>query len=323
MRSFVAVALAAAILVGGCAKPADRSAPDLGPAIGRARAATADLADRAIRLGKNLAALRGTSAEIRDALRGSAVEGRALLPDTAPPFLVSLCDHLDAQAARIDAAILPTIDEALKGAEAIQAGTAVLSGPVLDELLAAETQVGELAARAERAEARAEQLEREKDDAIYKLLVCFILVGVVGTAGGVAVALFSQWTKLGAGVAVMSFILFGTASALWRWLNEIQWTMLGLMAAGLAVVVVLLVLAIRRNWKSFAQVVQGGQDWKSVIEGLAKKSREELLALFQDTKVLRKLFNETQQAAQDAATQAMVVQVKKANGDGNVPETKE
>jgi len=41
----------------------------------------------------------------------------------------------------------------------------------------------------------------------------------------------------------------------------------------------------------------GGQDWKAVVAGLAKKSREELLELFKDSGVLRELFNGTQEAA--------------------------
>jgi len=317
MRRFLAVLIATVALVAGCARPADRATPELGAAIEHARTAMADLVDRSIRLEKNLATARGVSSEIREALWKAASEGRVATPPDVPASLLGLCDDIEDQVERIDAFVLPRIDESLKEVGCIRAGVGVLSGPVLDELLAAEIQNDALLVRAEKAEARADRLEQEKNDVIYKLLIWAILVGVMGTAGGVAIAMFSPWTKLGAGIAMGSFILFGTASAFWRWLNEIQWVMLVFMGIGLLVVVILLILIARRNWKSVVQLIQGGQDWKEVLKGLAKKSSEELLELFKDTGVLRKLFNETQKAAQDTATQAMVIDVKKANGSND------
>ncbi|HET6441922.1 MAG TPA: hypothetical protein VFH53_06045 [Phycisphaerae bacterium] len=308
MRGVLAIAtVVVAFLLAGCGKPADRDAPELGLVIGRVRGVTADLMDHAGRLEKYLNAARNVSVEVRDALRTSAADPSARLDGEA--WRASVL----AAAKRIESGVLPRIDESLKETEAIQTGIAILEGPVLEELAAAEAQVGELAARTERAEARAERLEREAADAIHKLLVWFIIVGVAGVAGGVAIAVFWK-PKLGAGVALGSFFLFGTASVLWRWLNEIQWAMLGLMAIGFLVVVVLLILAIRRNWTSLTEVVEGGEKVKEALEDVGEKvaGRADAAVDYLRSINWRTLFNAAQKSAQSSETSNAVDRIKEA-----------
>ena len=308
MRCAISVLVIVAVLLAGCNGPTDRSAPELGLTIDRVRAATTDLADRTIRLEKNLVAARGISVEVCDALRTSAAERRAALPLSVP--LANLCDHLDAQAVRIDKALLPKIDESLKEGEAIQATVAVLDGPVMDELLSAEGQVAALAKERDALEKDRDSWKERATSAIRKWLTAIAIGAFAFALGSIAVAVYVS-RKWGIVVGLVSLGVFATAAALSRWYEYFEWAGLGILLAAFGV---LGYLAWRYR-KSFVQVVQGGQDWKAVVAGLAKKSRRELLELFKDSDVLRKLFNKTQGKAQDKATQAMVGKTKKANGN--------
>lgn len=208
----ICIVLAVAFLLAlvGCNGPADRAVPELGPVIDRVRAVTMDLADRVIRLEKNLVAARNISVEIHDAL---------------PVGLL---------AERVNAEVLPHIDEALKEGEAIQVGVTILGGPILEEFIVASKQVSVIAKERDRERKRADGLEARLKSSAHSTLMWLIVGGVVLLAVSIFVAIKVD-AKSGIALAVGSLMLIGASTFVSEYLEYIKWGAAALLLCALAV----------------------------------------------------------------------------------------
>jgi len=313
LRYFALPGLLFLFAFAGCAAPQARTpAPDLKATARTIRAATADIAQRAIEIEKASRAAHEAALQIRDGLVKCGTEGKAALPPSAPAPLRSLADDILREAARVNEALLPRIDEALAAAEAVRARTCEISGPVLDELLRAEEATAALARERDEAAKDRDRWKERATSAVRRWLAAVAIGSFAALLGSVALAVYvSRRAGLLAGLG--SLLSFACAVALSRWYEYFEW-------AGLAVILLAvgaLGYLVWRHRRAFVQVVAGGESVKDRLEELVANFKPDQIvaALASAGADVRGWFNKIQAAMQDPATRAMVRKAKK-KGDG-------
>ena len=249
------------LVCSGCAawRKEHTEAPDIEAAVARARETTKVMVGAVVRLDKNARGARDTATEIGIALQKSAVEGRAALPEPAPQPLVGLCDHLELQAGRLERFVGLPLDQCVEDAALLKNAAEKLETEALRPIEAVQGDVNAIAKERDAWKAEAEKQKKRADDAIYRMLLWTIAGSFFGIIGGVAVALWLH-PKLGAALATLSGLIFAASTALYRWLDIIQWIGLGLLVATFVGILV----ALWKYRKALKEVVTGNEAVKKV-----------------------------------------------------------
>ena len=232
---FLIIAAGVLAAVMGCASKAARST-DLKAVAARTAGAGNAIGQAAASATRNVTEAGKAAQEVAGHLGQEAQTIRHVSPAHA--------DKVDGEARRLQADVVPRLDDARQDLAGIQTQAAALKTDLAPEIQKADREVETLTRQLADAQAALQKERESVATGIRRALVWVIIGGVVLLAAGVLVAVKLDPTA-GLGLSAGALALVGSAALVYRYL---EWLALGAAVAAAALVVVL-GLALWRSWK--------------------------------------------------------------------------